>query len=538
MSPHFKSRLISIVLAGLACLLSGTAGAVKVCIDPGHGGRAGDPAPVGYNFGAPGINCDEKDMNLTVGIAAWYLMNNNWSNYSAELTRVTDTVVPLADRVADADRIFATVFISCHHNGVATNTVAHHTTYGLYCDQGNQASYWWGASQFFAREVAGSIHDYFGASRGLDVYGAIEDFALNGTIHTYIRLNERPAMLGEPCGTLHPAANLTCPNQHSNAAYQQAQGYFNGVVLFTGITSVGVSFTASPMGVGGVRLSWQENDPSRIVTYVIYRSDKCWGPWEYVASIESQDPQYTADNTHYAYGTGAPYNRLYWYRLAVMGEAPEASVTPFALSQPIPVGPPGDLTAQGTYGSGGVGTVVLNWSPSSGTADGYHVYRSRYVDMPNCNARYEYLGTATGTAFADTTAPAGVQLFYRVRGYNATDGSDVSAEASVTIDQTVSVGPDRRVVRSELGWLGPNPTRGGATLEYAIASRGEVRLTIYDVAGRSIAEPLRGAQEAGVHVVVWDGTGRGGERVSPGVYFFRLSVDETQVGRKGLVLVR
>src|SRR6266850_2931507 len=85
-------------------------------------------------------------------------------------------------------------------------------------------------------------------------------------------------------------------------------------------TAVGTSFAA----VGGdhsVTLSWTESDPSRNVTYIISSGDNCWGPFQPVVAIQSQDPTYTSDNIHYTYvDTAASYARTYYYRLAVQGE--------------------------------------------------------------------------------------------------------------------------------------------------------------------------------------------------------------------------
>jgi flagellar hook assembly protein FlgD len=55
-----------------------------------------------------------------------------------------------------------------------------------------------------------------------------------------------------------------------------------------------------------------------------------------------------------------------------------------------------------------------------------------------------------------------------------------------------------------------------------VASAGEVRLRIYDVAGRFVHTLVDGPVAAGEHALSWDGRGPGGARVASGIYFLRL----------------
>jgi len=83
----------------------------------------------------------------------------------------------------------------------------------------------------------------------------------------------------------------------------------------------------------------------------------------------------------------------------------------------------------------------------------------------------------------------------------------------------------------------PNPGRDGTTLRFALPSRSEVELAVYDVRGRLVRSVARGAFEAGPHAVRWDGRGDDGAPSAAGVYFCRLSANGASLARK-LVLVR
>jgi len=52
-----------------------------------------------------------------------------------------------------------------------------------------------------------------------------------------------------------------------------------------------------------------------------------------------------------------------------------------------------------------------------------------------------------------------------------------------------------------------------------------VRLTVYDLLGRTVACLAEGQRGAGVHTAVWNGRDEHGNDVSSGVYLYRLSAE-------------
>jgi trimeric autotransporter adhesin len=78
----------------------------------------------------------------------------------------------------------------------------------------------------------------------------------------------------------------------------------------------------------------------------------------------------------------------------------------------------------------------------------------------------------------------------------------------------------------------PNPARDAATIRYSLPSATTVRLTIYDLQGRKIAEPASGeSQPAGDHEVLVRTQGW-----RAGMYFYRLDAGGASASRKMLVL--
>jgi Calx-beta domain-containing protein/beta-propeller uncharacterized protein DUF5122 len=92
------------------------------------------------------------------------------------------------------------------------------------------------------------------------------------------------------------------------------------------------------------------------------------------------------------------------------------------------------------------------------------------------------------------------------------------------------------IVDSGFMKLGPNPARGGVEIEYALPEASKVRIRIYDLQGRLVAQPVDEQRPAGTSQVRWDGDGPGGE-VVPGIYFVRLEAPGLVASRK-FVIVR
>ena len=85
----------------------------------------------------------------------------------------------------------------------------------------------------------------------------------------------------------------------------------------------------------------------------------------------------------------------------------------------------------------------------------------------------------------------------------------------------------------------PNPFNPATTIGYVLPSAARVRLTVYDVLGRVVGEPVNGFEGPGYHSVTWNAEG-----VSSGVYFYRLEasagdgIPVAQVLTKKMFLLR
>ncbi len=83
----------------------------------------------------------------------------------------------------------------------------------------------------------------------------------------------------------------------------------------------------------------------------------------------------------------------------------------------------------------------------------------------------------------------------------------------------------------------PNPFNPETTIRYQLDKTGPVKLAIYNLLGQSVRTLVDQTQNAGEHVVNWDGRDDLGREVSSGVYLYRLKSGELLATRK-LALIR
>jgi hypothetical protein len=68
----------------------------------------------------------------------------------------------------------------------------------------------------------------------------------------------------------------------------------------------------------------------------------------------------------------------------------------------------------------------------------------------------------------------------------------------------------------------PNPCDGRAGISFVMPWAGEVRVSVFDIRGRSIATLAEGPRAAGRHSIIWYGLDSNGRVVPAGIYSIRL----------------
>ena len=73
-------------------------------------------------------------------------------------------------------------------------------------------------------------------------------------------------------------------------------------------------------------------------------------------------------------------------------------------------------------------------------------------------------------------------------------------------------------------------------LRFGLPREAQVSARVFDVAGRMVRNRGEGSMAAGWHSIAWDLRSESGQRVDPGLYFVRLTVDgQTQLRHVAVV---
>jgi hypothetical protein len=190
-------------------------------------------------------------------------------------------------------------------------------------------------------------------------------------------------------------------------------------------------------------------------------------------------------------------------------------------------------------------SITVHWAPyenipGGATADSFIVYTSTVSKLgPWDNvARFGNSVTQTKLGLATACTYFWVEAFDRDNGIGSNPYALTSrlyerdSSGAIRADETSIVcviSPFAAVTREPRPagvpiWNYPNPFGPQTTIAYTLSSPAEVRLEIYDVAGRLVRTLVSEPGTPGEHRLSWDGRDLRGIRVSPGIYFIRLEV--------------
>lgn len=82
----------------------------------------------------------------------------------------------------------------------------------------------------------------------------------------------------------------------------------------------------------------------------------------------------------------------------------------------------------------------------------------------------------------------------------------------------------------------PNPAGPGTTIQYELSAPGPVELTIVNVNGQRVRQLEGRAKNAGLHTVIWDGCDEAGNKLSSGIYFYRIETEHFRSVKRMVVL--
>jgi hypothetical protein len=117
------------------------------------------------------------------------------------------------------------------------------------------------------------------------------------------------------------------------------------------------------------------------------------------------------------------------------------------------------------------------------------------------------------------------------------DGVDEEVLNPALLGNGVGIEEARNVfLFCSLGESYPNPFLQTTIIRYSIACPSHISLKIYSLAGETVRTLINEQQKAGYYTIHWDGKDNNGNRVAPGIYFYRLEAGEFKASKKLVIL--
>ncbi len=88
----------------------------------------------------------------------------------------------------------------------------------------------------------------------------------------------------------------------------------------------------------------------------------------------------------------------------------------------------------------------------------------------------------------------------------------------------------------ELSQNYPNPFNPSTTIQFTLPERTHISILVYNILGQQIQMLTDEVYPAGLHEVKWDGTNSTGDKVSSGIYLYKIASDEYSTSKKMVLL--
>jgi hypothetical protein len=179
------------------------------------------------------------------------------------------------------------------------------------------------------------------------------------------------------------------------------------------------------------------------------------------------------------------------------------------------------------------GETVLRWNqnPEPDVAL-YAVYKDTDPDFIPSATTFVTLVSAPDTTHNDGTTVEG--MYYKVSAIDA-DGYAGGYAGPVDAEPT-GIGDVASPAAFRLHQNHPNPFNPTTRIRYEVGERGRVSLDVFDLRGGLVRRLVDEDKGPGAYVAEWDGRNTEGERVSTGVYFYRLAAGTFSETRKMVLL--
>ncbi|MCB0805805.1 MAG: T9SS type A sorting domain-containing protein, partial [Bacteroidales bacterium] len=84
----------------------------------------------------------------------------------------------------------------------------------------------------------------------------------------------------------------------------------------------------------------------------------------------------------------------------------------------------------------------------------------------------------------------------------------------------------------------PNPFRNQVEFSFRLNRAGAVKIEVLDITGKKVKTVIDGFYPAGYYSFTWQGENESGQRIKPGVYFYKVSTGNEPVQTDKIVMIK
>jgi hypothetical protein len=232
------------------------------------------------------------------------------------------------------------------------------------------------------------------------------------------------------------------------------------------------------------------------------------------------------------FGVPTTINPTYMDSIALYRECPYLKDMSYVVTNSAP---PAGYTAQPLL-------YVLNPDPAQAPAHGAVYVESQSVGQ--CvYLNYDMCAFVNHTRTeCDGSAPSGMPTFTPGAYYGRVEFLRTVLERIMLLPSTgtgnggTSGTEPKSVFRWALNQNTPNPCAGSTQIRFEVARTSDISIKVYNAMGQLVRTLENRRMDPGRYSVHWDGTNAVGQRVSSGVYFYKMQTKQFEATQKMLVL--
>ena len=153
---------------------------------------------------------------------------------------------------------------------------------------------------------------------------------------------------------------------------------------------------------------------------------------------------------------------------------------------------------------------------------------------PNGGTTWQSIGVTEGENHLSWRLPdePGTQYLVAVHAYRSGVLLGYDQSGLFSVSTATGVDPTHDARTTALFQNHPNPFRALTHIPFSVASPGNGRIEVFNLAGMRVRMLVSGQLEAGVQEVRWDGRSDAGDRLPPGLYVVRLRTAGSEASRR------